>query len=339
MRLQNNLQQEVIASIKKSLSYDDSYHNLMPDIMPFITATSKLPLKNLDSWELLIGWEIPSSLQAHDSKYTEEQNDLRGSFAWLDICNANGFIRESALKTLSEGAPNNFLFALLIRKLNDWVPQVRNAACDTLPLIAKLSDPEIVVDALFATLPYWDSWGRIGDTEKNILMKIISMDRVAASLKDRIILATTGPVVAIFTQLGRTNAIDAFLSEIAESSIQPSLRAKAYRCQFEGRFIWVEGRSWQWTDKAYGIRRPVPVLNNRRIDTARPFLENLKMAISDRSPKVRRIAGEMLIKELDNIGEEALRWTEILASDISPSVAERGRYALAALEKRKFDHG
>ena len=44
--------------------------------------------------------------------------------------------------------------------------------------------------------------------------------------------------------------------------------------------------------------------------------------------------GEMLIKELDHIGDEAFRLAKILASDKSPSVSERGRYALADLEKR-----
>lgn len=58
------------------------------------------------------------------------------------------------------------------------------------------------------------------------------------------------------------------------------------------------------------------------------------MATTDRSPMVRRIAGEMLIKELNNIGDEAFNLANILASDRSPSVAERGRYALADLEKR-----
>lgn len=335
MLLQSDLQYEVIASIKKSLICNQLYPKIRPDISSFIAATSKLPLKNLDSWEQLICWKISSLLHTHDSKYTKINHYPMGYFSWLDICNANGFIRERALKGLSGGAPNSFLFSLVVRKLNDWVPQVRDAACDTLLSIAKLSDPEIVVDTLFATLPYWDSWGRMGNTEKNILMKVISLDKVAVSLKKRLISATTGPVVTIFTQLGRTDAIDNFLPEIAELSIQPSLRAKAYRCQFENKFIWVEGRSWLWIDKVYGIGRLVPVLNERRIGITRPFFENLRMAISDRSPKVRRIAGEMLIKELDNMEGEALRLAEILASDISPSVAERGRYALAILEKRK----
>lgn len=334
MLLQDSLQQEVIASVKKSLTFDILYQRIRPDISTFIAATSKIPLKNIDDWERLIRGELYPAFQTSNSKDLKFGSHQVGSLRWLDICHADGFRRERALRTLSGRAPNSFLFALVVRKLNDWVPQVREAARDALPLLAEFSDPETIVDVLFITLPYWDSWGRMGDPEKNTLMKIILMEKVTQSLKKRLILATAGPVAAIFMQAGRTAALDGFLAEIAESSVQPSLRAKAYRCQFEEKFVWAEGLAWEWTDKVYGIKRRVPVLKERVIYIKRPFLENLRMATIDRSPMVRRIAGEMLIKELDSIGDEALRLAKILASDTSPSVAERGRYALADLEKR-----
>jgi hypothetical protein len=333
MPLQDSLRQEVILSIKESLSFDHFYQKIRPDISPFIAATSKLPLKNLDDWERLIRWEIYSSPHKSHPIYAKFKNLLTGSFTWLDVCNADGFKREKALKTLSGGAPNSFLLALAVRKLNDWVPQVRNAACDILPLIAEFSDPEIIVDVLFITLPYWNSWGRMGDRERHTITKILSIEKVAESVKRRLILSTSGPVATIFTQVGRTDVLDRFLTEIAELSVQPSLRAKAYRCQFEKKFVWVEGMTWQWVDKAYGIRRRAPVLNEREIYATTPFLDNLKMATIDRSPMVRRIAGEMLIKELEHIGEDAFKLAKILASDTSTSVAERGKYALADLEK------
>lgn len=135
-------------------------------------------------------------------------------------------------------------------------------------------------------------------------------------------------------QAGRTTALDKFLAEISEKSIQPSLRVKAYRCQFESKFVWAEGITWQWVDKVHGIQRRIPVLKERVIAKTHPFIDTLRMATTDRSPMVRRIAGEMLIKELDNIGDEAFKLANILATDISLSVAERGRYALADLEKR-----
>ena len=42
-----------------------------------------------------------------------------------------------------------------------------------------------------------------------------------------------------------------------------------------------------------------------------------------------------ILQQYDFIGEEAFRLAKVLASDISPSVVERGKYALADLERRK----
>lgn len=331
MQLHKTLQQEIISAVNKILDFENFYHRIRPDISTFIAVTSDLQLKKLDEWERLIRGAIYSSFGPN----VKLKSDSMGSLGWLDLCNGDGYKRERALRTLAEGAPNSFLLALAFRRLNDWVSQVRNAACDTLPWIAELTDPETVVDVLFVTLPYWNSWGRMRDAEKHVIMKIITMDKVANALKNRLIISTSGPVTAIFSQAGRTKALDSFLPEIAELSVQPSLRAKAYRCQFESKFVWAEGMKWQWTDKIYGKQRLVPALNERMIRPTKPFNENLKMAIVDRSPMVRRIAGEMLIKELEHIGEEAFALAKILASDTSASVAERGMYALNDLEKRK----
>ncbi|PLR26325.1 hypothetical protein PZBJ_05935 [Pantoea endophytica] len=334
MLTQDSLQQEIIASIKKSLTFDILYQRIRPDISKFITATSKLPLKGLDDWERLIRAEAFYSLRQYIQKQNDNNLQQVGSLRWIDICSTDGFRRERALRTLSGGAPNSFLLALVVRRLNDWVPQVRAAARDALPLIAEESDPEFIVDVLFITLPYWHSWGRMEYIEKEVLMKVILMEKVTNALKKRLLTSSSGPVATIFGQIGRTTALDKFLAEISEKSIQPSLRAKAYRCQFESKFVWAEGLTWQWIDKIYGIQRRIPALKERIIPTARPFIDTLRMATIDRSPMVRRIAGEMLIKELDNIGDEAFNLANILASDKSPSVAERGRYALTDLEKR-----
>ncbi|WP_426816518.1 hypothetical protein ACP3TC_11970 [Winslowiella sp. 2C04] len=330
---QDSLQQEVIESVQVSLKFDLLYQRIRPDISKFIAVTSKLSLKSLDDWERLIRAEIFYSLRKYSPKQSGNEIHQVGSLRWMDICNADGFRRERALRTISGGAPNSFLLALTVRKLNDWVPQVRAAACDALPLIAEASDPEFIVDVLFITLPYWNSWGRMGDIEKEALMKVILMEKVTEALKKRILISSSGPVATIFVQAGRTTALDKFLAEIAEKSVQPSLRAKAYRCQFESKFVWAEGLTWQWVDKVHGIRRSIPVLKERIISTTTPFIEILRSATTDRSPMVRRIAGEMLIKELNNIGDEAFKLANILASDTSQSVAERGRYALTDLKK------
>lgn len=125
MHSQDPLQQAVSASVKKSLTFDVLYQVIRPDISAFVAVSVKLPLKNLDDWERAIRYAISSSLQSARSSRARFNHVTMGSLRWLDICSADGFRREAALRTLSGGAPGSFLFALVVRRLNDWVPQVR----------------------------------------------------------------------------------------------------------------------------------------------------------------------------------------------------------------------
>lgn len=98
--------------------------------------------------------------------------------------------------------------------------------------------------------------------------------------------------------------------------------------------VWIDGRKWKWTDKQYCKGRLEPILRERTVSVESPFLETLKLAVIDRSPIVRRVAGETLIRELKLIGAESIKLAELLTSDVSPSVAERGRFALDRLKNQ-----
>lgn len=221
-----------------------------------------------------------------------------------------------------------------MRKLNDWVPQVRAAARASLPSVTQNSPPDCVADSLFATLSHWSPWGRIGDMDRLTILNCLADSQVAHALKQRLILTTAGPATRVFSQTGRCDWLDPFLTEIATLSRQPALRAKAARCLLEHQSVWTEGMAWQWTDKVYGMGKLVPVLNTRPVAVREPFVCGLKRAIRDPSPMVRRVAGEMLIKNLANLDEDAVGLAELLACDPSKSVAERGRYALADLARQ-----
>jgi hypothetical protein len=235
------------------------------------------------------------------------------------------------MRTLSGGAPNAFFFTLAVRRLNDWVPQVRAAAREHLSRLAERTDPEHVVDALWNVLAHCGSWGRMEDADRQSLADLISINRVAIALGSRIMEATAGPVTQILSQAGRVQALDHRLEEFAEAAIQPSVRAKAFRCLLEGRMVWVVGRKWRWTDIKWCKGRFEPVVEERAIAESVDFLACLRMALMDRSALVRRVAAEFLIKELKSIGDEATNFAEQLASDPSASVAERGRFVLASL--------
>jgi len=213
------------------------------------------------------------------------------------------------------------------------VPQVREAARQILPLIVKESKPVHVVEALCITLSNWNSWGRIEEQDKQVLLEIISSKDIGETLKFMIISSASGPMASLFTQIGRTSILDERVIEIAEKAVQPSVRAKAYRSLFEKRMVWVEGRKWEWTDIKYCQGRLMAVVSERKLATTIPLLDLLEKSSLDRSSIVRRVAAEFLIRELENMGGESLRLAKNFASDKSPSVSERGVFALKKIEE------
>ena len=88
----------------------------------------------------------------------------------------------------------------------------------------------------------------------------------------------------------------------------------------------------QWTDIRYCEGRKQPIIYDRNLSIETHFIDNLKSSAVDKSSVVRRVAGELLIKELEVVGAEAEKMAEKLASDSSPPVSERGKFALKQLE-------
>lgn len=255
--------------------------------------------------------------------------------SWLDLISWDGYKRENTLRTITGAAPNGFFFALALRRLNDWVPQVRDAAIEKLPLLAEASEPVLIVDALCATLSHWNSWGRIGELEKQVLLEIISRKEIGKTLKSKLISSTSGPMTTLFAQVGRTTVLDEYVNEIAENAIQPSVRARAFRSQLEGRIVWIEGRKWEWTDLQYCKGRLKPIISERKLTITSPYLEVLRKSSVDRSSVVRRVAAEFLIRDFDVLGEDSMRLAKLFASDKSAAVSERGRFALKHFHERQ----
>lgn len=332
MQFPQDREEQVLSAVREFVESINSGRNVTADMSAVVTATSQLPLSNLGYWESLIRQQFVSGRESTPQPKSKFWSKPERFLTWIDIISRDGYKREKTLRTLTGAAPNSFFFALALRRLNDWVPQVREAAREKLPEIADVSDPNYVVDALCTILPHWNSWGRMDNADKRVLLEIISSERVASALVDKLLTATSGPMAAIFSQVGRTSVLDGHLDEIAKEAIQPALRAKAYRSQFEGKLTWFEGRVWEWTDIRYCEGRLKPAVGERSVSTSTPFIETLRLAAADPSPMVRRVAAEMLIRELDNLGSESLQLADRFACDASPSVAERGRFALKRLK-------
>ena len=233
---------------------------------------------------------------------------------WAHLCDRNGYIREKAMRLVSGPAPDAESFEVAMQRLNDWVPQVRDAARENLIRIANQTDPEIVVDVLFKILRKCKYWVRFSDLEQEVLLKIISTERIISSLRTRILVTSSGQITVIISEIGRCDAIDPFLIEIAIKSIQPAARAYAFRCLLKGSFEW---RVWigHWTQRSLTVKLP--------------FNELLTLAVRDQSSIVRRQAGDVLCDNYHILNPStSLELANILAQDKSISVAERGKWVL-----------
>jgi hypothetical protein len=324
---------QVRSAVRQFASSLNASQKKVADMSALVEATSRLPLSNMDNWERLIRWELHQALSDSKSAKWKFWSQPTPFLTWLDLCSGDGFMRERTLRALSGAAPNRFFFAIAVRRLNDWVPQVRSAACERLLSMANDSDPEDVVDVLCAVFPHWNSWGRMDKIGKQILLEITSIETVARTLKSRVISLTAGPLASVLAQAGQAPALDVYLPEIASNAIQPAVRAKAYRCLLDGKMSWLAGRKWEWTDIRYCKGHFKAMLCDRPLSVKSPFEETLRAAAVDRSPIVRRVAGDILIRESGTIGSLAFKLANLLASDSHPSVAERGQFALKKLSQ------
>lgn len=319
-----------VADFARSLT---SRSGVVPDMSDLINVTAELPLARLDRWERAMRWCFDQTLLQEKNKQPSWKFWKREKrpITWLDLSSHDGYKRERALRSLVGGAPNRFFLAIALRRLNDWVPEVRLAAREMLPKIAAQSKPEHVVDAVCVVLTHWNSWQRMDNPERSAILEIAQAGAVTRALVSKLVLTTTGPMSSILSQLGRTEMLDKFLPDIAKGAVQPTVRAKAYRSLLDTKITWFEKREFKWTDVRYSEGRFVPVVSERDLVVSLPFRTALVAASKDPSPIVRRVAGEFLIKRLTSLGASAPELAQRLANDSSPSVAERGRFALRAL--------
>lgn len=332
MKPGQELEKDVVASVKH---FADSIYNprkIVGDISYLTAATTTLKLVHLDCWERVIRDEFESVLGPTQGARWLKPKVRDRPLTWIDVFSRDGYKREKSLLTLTGPVPNSFFFALALRRLNDWVPEVRQAARERLPAIVESSDSTVIALALCATLPNWRSWGRMESEDRQALLSLLTSETTFSSVVSLIISSTSGPMTSILSQLGRSVEIDGYLSEIASKSIQPSVRAKAYRSQLEGSMKWLERREWEWTDKAYCKGWLKPIVSERELSKVPPFIETLRSASEDKSPAVRRVAAELLIGNMDSSGSIFRSYAVKFSADTSPSVAERGVYALQQFE-------
>lgn len=241
-------------------------------------------------------------------------NDL----AYIFTCHGNGYLREAALKRLEGPIPNAFLFALVAYQLNNWVPQVREAARDCLRRLTPLTDTGIVAEAAMYLLQYRDFWQR-GVTEVGILDTVLTEAPLRETLMNRLMTARDGAPNRTLVAALRHPEVDVYLPRLMTGAAHPEVRAVAARAVLSGVARWPTGRGRAWIDKSMGLYRVVTVFATRPVDLPEGMEVLVAQAVRDPAVQVRKVAMQALIDAQD-LWEPRKPLIEQMARDRSSAI-------------------
>ena len=264
------------------------------------------------------------------AKKNEQQIMMQApGMAYLYLFHYDGRVREAALRIIVVPPQSAFLFAAIVYRLNDWVEPVRRAAAACGRRVFPHVDPGIVAEAGMHFLTGRETWRR-WNTEATVLDEALNRADVVDCIAERVLTRSTGHLSRILRYALRTHLMDRHLFGFFKYSAQPTVRAVALEALISGRATWRAGYEWQWVDKSFGVRRRVPIYEERPLRHSFPVGELITAGALDRSPVVRKVAADGLIANRGALDRPEALATKF-ASDKSRAVRERGEFALRAI--------
>ncbi len=247
-------------------------------------------------------------------------------YAWLFLFHGNGFVREAALDAINDPPASPFFLAALAWRLNDWVPQVRDAAAECARRVLPQIDADIAANAALYLLVRRLAWRR-WNNEASVLDLVFGRSDVIAAAALRLQQQTTGSLASLLRNLLRYGDIDEHLPRLAAAAVQPSVRAIACQCLISGKASWQTGFELVWIDKVYGVSRIIPRLEAREVNATGPAADWIRAAAYDRSSLVRTVAADALIADRTR-SPDAAALIAHLAQDRNSAVRSRSDFLL-----------
>jgi hypothetical protein len=247
-------------------------------------------------------------------------------YAWLFLFHGNGHVREAALDAINDPPGSAFFFAALAWRLNDWVPQVRDAAAECARRVLPRIDADIAANAALYLLVRRLAWRRWRD-EATVLDLVFGRSDVITAVAARLQQQSTGSLATLMRGALRYPDIDEHLPRLAAHAVQPSVRAIAYQCLTTGRASWQTGYERIWIDKVYGLSRVIPKLESREIKPAGPAADWIRAAAYDRSSLVKKVAADALIADRSR-SPDAAALIARLAQDRNSAIRSRADFML-----------
>ncbi len=245
---------------------------------------------------------------------------------WIFLFHLDGHAREAALDRVQGPIPSAFFASALGCRLNDWVPQVREAAARAIARSFAATDSATLVPAALFLLDRGRRWRR-WEGEEEALTEALARPDVVERLAEEILRSPNGPMARILVSALRRPAMDRHLPMLARDSVQPAVRAVALEALVRGRARWPAGFERRWVDKSMGVWTTVAAYAERTIDRSSPAEHFILLGLRDPSVAVRKVGLSGIIA-LGRIPDEAEPLVQAFAADPSRGVRERAQFAL-----------
>lgn len=248
--------------------------------------------------------------------------------SYLYLFHGNGWLRQAALDNLNYAPTCSFEIAAIVHRLNDWVPQVRDAALNCCQRLFGSIPPNIAAQTSPYILEKLWVYKRWGEAEKNILKEFVFKPDVISSLAKILRGQGVGNIGSICRLAFQRAGLECHLEELAFCASQPIVRSIAYQVLLSKRVSWPTGFKRIWIDRSAGKSQLEIALDSRPIshDIDIEFL--LEKGAADRAVVVRRVVAQELINRLPSCSPKAVNIAEQFLSDKSQSVRTRAEYFL-----------
>ncbi len=300
------------------------------DVAEAVRYLAGVPSERLPQWEHQIAYAAgldrwsTGVREVRAGPGAKDIFEVAPEIAWLYLFHRNGHLREAALTKITSPPTGAFLFSALVTRMNDWVPQVRQAASDCAERIFPETAPEVIAQAAFYLLPQSLLWGR-WTSERLTLDRVFARPDVIQEIAATLSRSRTGPTTVVLEQALRHEGFDASLADLSRHAVQPALRALALRVLLKGAAVWREyGFEKDWTDKSMGRWRTVPKQGTRPVHSDLPKSQLIQRGLSDRSVRVRRVAVDAIDPVRDRVMLES--WLPTIEADHSSGMQFRAAF-------------
>ena len=254
-------------------------------------------------------------------------------FLYLLTLHRSGYVRQKALSTIEEAAPNAFWFSAIIYRCNDWVPQVRSEALKTLQRISQQSTKEVLFAVMLEMHGFMVRAGRLTSEEREVMQSCFSRKDFVEYCVSQCVSRTSGSLKTIFSQCLSTTHADKFLLDVARRAVSPAVRALAFETILRERAKYVVGERISLVGMCKDKFVREVLYEERKFELQEDKSEVLALAVKDRSIYCRRVAAQYLTEDLE-LAARHPEVLDVLSKDPYPSVQERVAYIRKKLAER-----